>query len=70
MSFFLATTVGHSEGATRQREVTNDRIMHQNFALSVYVQWDKRKTKMNTILMLETADCQLISNSTLLIEVI
>jgi len=32
--------------------------------------WDKRKTKMNVMLILETADGQLMNNSTLLIEVI
>jgi hypothetical protein len=32
--------------------------------------WDKRKTKMNVIVILETADGQLISNSALLIEAI
>jgi len=42
MSSFL-TTVGHSEGATRQREGTNDRLMHPKFALSVCVQPRQRR---------------------------
>jgi len=45
MSSFLTTTVGHSEGATRQQEVTNDRITHQKFTLSECVQLGQKENK-------------------------
>jgi hypothetical protein len=65
MSSFLTITVGLSEGATRQREVTNNRLMHQNFHIECIY---PTRTKMKIIIILETADGELISNSTLLIE--
>jgi hypothetical protein len=45
MSSFLTITLGHSEGTTRQREVTNDRLVHQKFALSVHVLLGQKENK-------------------------